>query len=173
LLFIIIYCYCCYYRKTSDYYEHLFGGVVFRLFVEQSFCEVVFLAIQPCHQSKGFGARLMNHLKEILKEYKINHILTFADNSAVGYFNKQGFNKNVTLPKVVWHKYIKTYNSAILMECQIMDEINYCFLKEQLLRQRIHLFHHLKPHTQSHILRTTDNITFPILNYIGSLFFHI
>ncbi|ETO25776.1 hypothetical protein RFI_11359 [Reticulomyxa filosa] len=52
------------------------------------------------------------------------------------------------------------------MECQIMDEINYCFLKEQLLRQRIHLFHHLKPHTQSHILRTTDNITFPILNYI-------
>eukprot|EP00484_Ammonia_sp_Unknown_P018670 CAMPEP_0197045232 /NCGR_PEP_ID=MMETSP1384-20130603/21139_1 /TAXON_ID=29189 /ORGANISM="Ammonia sp." /LENGTH=470 /DNA_ID=CAMNT_0042476813 /DNA_START=230 /DNA_END=1638 /DNA_ORIENTATION=+ len=69
----------------------VFGGVCFRPFPERNFAEVVFLAISQNHQIKGFGTRLMNHLKETLKKMGIYHIITFADNNAIDYFAKQGF----------------------------------------------------------------------------------
>ena len=69
----------------------VFGGVCFRPFPERNFAEVVFLAISQNHQIKGFGTRLMNHLKQTLKKMGIYHIVTFADNNAIEYFAKQGF----------------------------------------------------------------------------------
>ena len=69
----------------------VFGGVCFRPFPERNFAEVVFLAISQNHQIKGFGTRLMNHLKQTLKRMGIYHIITFADNNAIDYFAKQGF----------------------------------------------------------------------------------
>jgi hypothetical protein len=38
---------------------------------------------------RGFGTRLMNHLKEAVKKDGITHFVTYADNYAVGYFQKQ------------------------------------------------------------------------------------
>jgi histone acetyltransferase len=32
----------------------------------------------------------------------LTHFLTYADNNAVGYFMKQGFTKEITLPKDRW-----------------------------------------------------------------------
>ena len=37
----------------------------------------------------------------------ILHFLTFADEFAVGYFKKQGFSKELKLPKSVYGGYIK------------------------------------------------------------------
>jgi hypothetical protein len=37
----------------------------------------------------------------------ILHFLTFADEFAVGYFKKQGFSKDLKLPKSVYYGYIK------------------------------------------------------------------
>lgn len=53
-------------------------------------------------QVKGFGTRLMNHLKESVKRDGILYFLTYADNYAVGYFRKQGFSKTLTFPKPQW-----------------------------------------------------------------------
>ena len=40
-------------------------------------------------QVKGYGTRLMNHLKEQAKVEGILYFLTYADNYAIGYFRKQ------------------------------------------------------------------------------------
>jgi histone acetyltransferase len=54
-------------------------------------------------QVKGYGTRIMNHLKEHVKRESVEYFLTFADNYAIGYFKKQGFTKQVrrrTVPTV-------------------------------------------------------------------------
>ena len=66
------------------------GGVSIRPFPHKKFAEIVFLAISSTEQVKGYGSRLMAHLKEFVKqEYGITNFLTYADNYAVGYFKKQ------------------------------------------------------------------------------------
>lgn len=51
---------------------------------------------------QGYGTRLMNHLKEAVKKMDIRYFLTYADNYAIGYFEKQGFTKGTTMPSEQW-----------------------------------------------------------------------
>lgn len=44
-------------------------------------------------QVKGYGTRLMNKLKDHAYEQNIHYFLTYADNNAIEYFRKQGFQK--------------------------------------------------------------------------------
>ena len=65
------------------------------MFSEQNFAEVVFLAISQTEQIKGYGTRLMTKYKDLMQKEKINALLTYADNSAIGennLFNKFAFN---------------------------------------------------------------------------------
>lgn len=56
----------------------------------QKFGEIAFCAITADEQVKGYGTRLMNHLKQHARDVDgLTHFLTYADNNAVGYFNKQ------------------------------------------------------------------------------------
>ena len=56
----------------------------------QRFGEIAFCAITADEQVKGYGTRLMNHLKEHARNVDgLTHFLTYADNNAVGYFVKQ------------------------------------------------------------------------------------
>jgi histone acetyltransferase len=64
--------------------KEIVGGICYRIFQEQSFAEVVFLAISPTQQIKGYGTRLMNKYKERMQQQKIRVLLTYADNSAIG-----------------------------------------------------------------------------------------
>ena len=74
----------------------------------------------------------MNHVKQYVKQAKITHFLTYADNYAIGYFEKQGFTKQVTLPQNQWKGYIKDYDGGTLMECIIHDQMNYLRVREML-----------------------------------------
>jgi histone acetyltransferase len=40
---------------------------------------------------KGYGTRLMNHLKDYAQKDGIQYFMTYADNNAIEYFRKQGF----------------------------------------------------------------------------------
>jgi histone acetyltransferase len=75
--------------------DRVIGGISFRPFLPQGFAEIAFCAITSSEQVKGYGTRLMNHLKEAVKRDGITHFLTYADNFAIGYFRKQGFSKTV------------------------------------------------------------------------------
>jgi len=56
----------------------------------QKFGEIAFCAITADEQVKGYGTRLMNHLKQYARDVDgLTHFLTYADNNAVGYFIKQ------------------------------------------------------------------------------------
>ena len=67
------------------------------------FGEIVFLAISAQEQVRGYGTRLMNHLKDYAKNHeKLTHFLTYADNNAIGYFQKQGFTREIFLEREKW-----------------------------------------------------------------------
>jgi len=75
--------------------DKVIGGISFRPFLPQGFAEIAFCAVTSSEQVRGYGTRLMNHLKEAVKLDSITHFLTYADNFAIGYFRKNGFSKTV------------------------------------------------------------------------------
>ena len=64
------------------------------------------------------------------------HFLTFADEFAVGYFKKQGFSKDLKLPKSVYGGYIKDYEGATLMGCELNPKIVYVEFTAVVRRQK-------------------------------------
>jgi len=101
------------------------GGICFRMFPTQGFSEIVFCAVTSNEQVKGYGTHLMNHLKDYHIRNSVLHLLTLADNLAIGYFKKQGFSNNIKLPKPVYQGYIKDYEGATLMGCELNAKIVY------------------------------------------------
>lgn len=122
--------------------RRVIGGITFRLFKERTFCEIVFCAVSSSEQVKGFGAALMNQLKETVwkvTEGKVHHYLTYADNYAIGYFKKQGFTRQITLDRSLWAGYIKDYDGGTLMQCTIVDEVDYLQIYSMLHSQKMAL----------------------------------
>lgn len=101
------------------------GGICFRPFPAQGFTEIVFCAVSSNEQVKGYGTHLMNHLKEYHIKQNILNFLTFADEFAIGYFKKQGFSKDMKLPRSIHQGFIKDYDGATLMHCQLNPRIVY------------------------------------------------
>ncbi|KAI6648798.1 Histone acetyltransferase KAT2B-like [Oopsacas minuta] len=112
------------------------GGLCFRPFPHQGFTEIVFCAISTSEQVKGYGTRMMNHLKDYHIRQRIYNFLTYADEFAIGYFKKQGFSKNVQMSLNQYQGYIKEYQGATLMECVLDANISYTDLSNRLRRQR-------------------------------------
>lgn len=120
------------------------GGICFRPFLDRGFLEIVFCAIDRIQQVKGYGTYLMNHLKGYALANRCHNFLTYADNFAIGYFKKQGFTKNITLPKSATHGYIKDYDGGTPMQCVIYPGVEYLDIPGMLQRQRRFLHEHIK-----------------------------
>ena len=114
-----------------------FAGICFRPFPDRGFVEIVFCAVDSNRQVKGYGSYLMSHLKKEMQKRGIYHILTYADNQAIGYFMKQGFQKNVKLEREKWCGYIKDYVEATLMECVLHKNVeDYTDIPSTIQKQR-------------------------------------
>jgi len=116
--------------------NHVIGGVCFRMFPTQCFTEIVFCAVTSSEQVKGYGTTLMNHLKDYHLLHNITHFLTFADEFATGYFKKQGFSKDIKLPRSQYLGYIKDYEGATLMGCDLCPRINYTDFSRVIRKQK-------------------------------------
>uniref|UniRef100_A0A8C7KRM8 Histone acetyltransferase n=1 Tax=Oncorhynchus kisutch TaxID=8019 RepID=A0A8C7KRM8_ONCKI len=112
------------------------GGICFRMFPTQGFTEIVFCAVTSNEQVKGYGTHLMNHLKEYHIKHSILYFLTYADEYAIGYFKKQGFSKDIKVTKSRYLGYIKDYEGATLMECELNPRIPYTELSHIIKRQK-------------------------------------
>ncbi|XP_041970116.1 histone acetyltransferase KAT2A [Aricia agestis] len=112
------------------------GGICFRTFYSQGFSEIVFCAVTSNEQVKGYGTHLMNHLKDYHIRANILHFLTFADEFAIGYFKKQGFSKDIALPRAMYGGYIKDYEGATLMHCELNPRIVYTHFTAVIRRQK-------------------------------------
>lgn len=112
------------------------GGICYRSFIEQGFGEIAFCAVEGSEQVKGYGTRMMCHLKQSVKDKGIEYFLTYADNFAIGYFKKQGFTTTVYLDPKRWKGYIKDYDGGTLMCCKLNPKIDYLTLKQLIIKQR-------------------------------------
>ncbi|KYM82155.1 Histone acetyltransferase KAT2A [Atta colombica] len=112
------------------------GGICFCMFPTQGFTEIVFCAVTSHEQVKGYGTHLMNMLKDYHIKNNILHFLTFADDFAIGYFKKQGFSKDIKLPKSVHQGYIKYYVGATLMHCELNPKIVYTEFTAVIRKQK-------------------------------------
>ena len=76
----------------------------------------------------------------MLQDYHIRngvfHFLTFADEFAIGYFKKQGFSKDIKLTKSVYQGYIKDYEGATLMGCELNPKIVYTEFSAVVRKQK-------------------------------------
>jgi histone acetyltransferase len=138
--------------------ETIVAAVCFRPF--HTFAEIAFLAVSSKDQVRGYGTRLMNHLKEALKKRGVTDLVTYADNAAVGYFSKQGFyspppnqaskaeSKWHTCIKTGYDSYIKDYDGANKMVCCIYKEVDYLTLstmREEVQAALWQAFHKCRP----------------------------
>lgn len=113
------------------------GGITYRPFKGREFAEIVFCAISSDQQVKGYGAHLMNHLKDYVRATSdVKYFLTYADNYAIGYFKKQGFTKEITLDKPKWMGYIKDYEGGTIMQCSMLPKVRYLESGRMLLKQK-------------------------------------
>ena len=80
------------------------------------------------------------------------HFLTYADNYAVGYFKKQGFTKEITLPRSVWAGYIKDYEGGTIMECALLPKVDYLEIRDTVARQREAVMTKIREISKSHVV---------------------
>lgn len=117
--------------------DKVIGGICFRMFPSQDFSEIVFLAVCGSKQVKGYGTHMMNYLKDYHIQHNIHNFLTYGDNNAFGYFEKQGFSRKINLPDYVYKGYIKDYEGATLMECHLHARIPYTEMSEIISQQKM------------------------------------
>lgn len=82
----------------------------------------------------------MNKLKDHAVTQNINYFLTYADNNAIDYFKKQGFQKyqpnNIRfMNETRWKGYIKDYNGSTMMQCKIDREITHETVYQDIRKQ--------------------------------------
>lgn len=129
------------------------GGITWRPFEHGAFAEIVFCAISSDQQVKGYGAHLMNHLKDYVKATSnIMHFLTYADNYAIGYFKKQGFTKDITLEKEKWMGYIKDYEGGTIMQCTMLPKVRYLEAARMLAKQKELVQAKIRAFSKSHVV---------------------
>mmetsp|Transcript_7037 Transcript_7037/g.13139 ORF Transcript_7037/g.13139 Transcript_7037/m.13139 type:complete len:931 (-) Transcript_7037:100-2892(-) len=110
---------CLMKAKSPDEKKKVIGGITYKPFWDLAFAEVVFCAVIGHEQVRGCGSQLMNHLKEHLGKEGITHFITYADDGALGFFQKQGYTKELSLPKEKWDKRIVEYKGGQLMDCKL------------------------------------------------------
>ncbi|KAJ5255155.1 hypothetical protein N7505_010306 [Penicillium chrysogenum] len=147
------------------------GGISFREFRDRKFAEIVFCAISSDQQVKGYGAHLMAHLKDYIRATSpVIHFLTYADNHAIGYFQKQGFTKEITLDNSIWRGCIKDYEGGTLMQCSMLARIRYLEVGRMLLKQKASVLAKIRTLSKSHVIHlppqqwanASDGVVVPI-----------
>jgi histone acetyltransferase len=122
----------------------IIGGICFRMFEEQKFAEIAFLAVTATEQVKGYGTRLMNKFKEFMQARQVEYLVTYADNYAIGYFKKQGFSKEIKMSQERYKGYIKDYDGGTQMECFIHPKIDYNNISQRIKSQKMFVINVVK-----------------------------
>lgn len=115
------------------------GAICSRIFPVEEFIEIVFCAVDSSFQQRGYGRFVMNYLKSVVLTMDIFDILTCADNEAVEYFKKQGFNdKAINMDPKRWVGRIKDYEGVTLVHCRIYGEVDYMNFPSVIQKQIAH-----------------------------------
>lgn len=97
---------------------------------------------------------LMDHFKSHIRATypTMQHFLTYADNYAVGYFEKQGFSKEITLNRSVWAGYIKDYEGGTIMQCTMLEKLDYLDKASVIAQQKEAILTKIREMSRSHVV---------------------
>lgn len=83
------------------------------------------------------------------------YLLTYADNSAIGFFKKQGF--SLFPVSTAWKGYIKDYDGGTLMECKIHRDIQYLDKRSLVEQIRLRIFKEMESINEYHLVRPSSD----------------
>jgi histone acetyltransferase len=102
------------------------GAISYRIFPDERFIEVAFCAVDSSLQSRGYGRFIMQYFKTVMQSIELYDVLTCADNDAVDYFRKQGFNdREVMMDPERYLGRLKEYSNVVLVHCHLSPVIDY------------------------------------------------
>ncbi|KAI1351150.1 Bromodomain-containing protein [Xylaria sp. FL0043] len=119
----------------------IIGGIAYREFRARKFAEIVFCAVASDQQRDYVRATS-----------PVIHFLTYADNYATGYFQKQGFSKEIALGKSIWMGYIKDYEGGTPMLCSMIPRIRYLESGRMLLKQKETVLVKIRHFSKNHVV---------------------
>uniref|UniRef100_H3ARR3 Lysine acetyltransferase 2A n=1 Tax=Latimeria chalumnae TaxID=7897 RepID=H3ARR3_LATCH len=113
------------------------GGICFRMFPTQGFTEIVFCAVTSNEQVKFFFSFLHVFFCEFHSSHRMLHWLQVYSPVFFFLFSCfQGFSKDIKVPKSRYLGYIKDYEGATLMECELNPRIPYTELSHIIKKQK-------------------------------------
>ena len=78
--------------RSTESVRRVLGAIVLKPHCARGFLEVAFCVVRKEEQRNGVGSRLMTYLKEHAQgTLGVLHLLTYADDSATGFFERLGF----------------------------------------------------------------------------------
>jgi histone acetyltransferase len=108
------------------YHGSIAAGISYRIFSEERFIEIAFCAVDHCLQGSGCGRLIIQYLKSVIQSMEIYDVLTCADNNALDFFRKQGFNdREIRMDPKRWAGRTKEYQKVTLVHCPLWAQINY------------------------------------------------
>ena len=151
-----------FFAVDSNYHISGYGTFLFNCLKE--ICKrqfAAYLDVGDCYKAVNVvisDLSLFNVVADHLNAYGNSdnlYLLTYADNSAIGFFKKQGF----TLHPVSsgWMRYIKDYEGGTLMECKLHRQINYTNKLELVRQARSLIFEKMRDVNEFHIVRKWDD----------------
>lgn len=165
------------------------GGICIRPFYQQHFGEVVFLAVHNSHQHKSVGRKIMRVMKHVAIQENLHHFYTYADNQAIGFFQKMGFikkrgtqhhhirhhhglmsmgsggNNNGKQKEPFWD-YIKHYTGSELMECKLYNKVDYIKLDENLRKIEQDILFQCQSHRKAQYVQDFEREYSPIPQFL-------
>lgn len=105
--------------RVSDKSRRVCGGIVLKPHVERCFLEIAFCVVRKEEQRGGLGTRLIQNLKDHALSLGVLHLLTYADDSATGFFERLGFDADPAQGMHInrFHWGISHYIGSQLRQC--------------------------------------------------------
>ncbi len=106
---------------TRDRRQKLLSTIVFRKHSRLEIVELLYIATNYEHRGFGFGRHLLDELISIWKDEGYSYVLTHADLSASGFFERLSFNMSTPFPRDLFDAWVDKYSKSVLM-CRALYE---------------------------------------------------
>ena len=105
-------------RSTASA-RRVLGAIVLKPHFVRGFLEVAFCVVRKEEQRNGIGSRLLDRLKAHAISLGVLHLLTYADDSATGFFERHGFEIEPAYGMVInrFHWGVAHYIGSQLRQC--------------------------------------------------------
>jgi len=89
--------------------------VVFRRHAKVSIIELGLIATDRDWRGSGYGSKLIHHMLQTWKGEGYEYVVTFADLTAVPFFESVGFRSHIPVPRDLFDCWIDKYSQSVLM----------------------------------------------------------